>query len=231
MKRLIVLVLALLVLFSAAAAEKAPFDWESIVACGDKVDWRAILQYYRDDPDTCQIIFVKYTGGSEAEIQVYLKDPAENNAWTKALVCDGLVGRNGAGFTHEGGGRTPIGVYGVSTAFGIKANPGTTLPYVDVTPTIFCCDEDGEYYNRIIDTAEVAHDCHGEEMYKYSPEYNYGMFMDYNAECTPGKGSAIFFHCDGPRDYTGGCVAVAEENMKWILQHVDSSVKVCVFDK
>lgn len=163
MKKLLSVLLVALILTSAGAiAQVEPYNWQDQIAVGDKVDWRSILQYYRDDDDTRQLIFVKYIGGSECEVQVYLKDTAQNNAWTKSLVCAGLVGRNGAGLTHEGGGRTPLGVYGISTAFGIKANPGTTMPYIDVTSTIYCCDEDTEYYNTIIDLNDVDHDCHGE---------------------------------------------------------------------
>ena len=50
-------------------------------------------------------------------------------------------------------------------AFGILDNPGTALDYVDVVETTFACDEEGEYYNQIIDTAETGHDCTGEEMF------------------------------------------------------------------
>ena len=28
------------------------------------------------------------------------------------------------------------------SAFGIKPNPGTKMPYIDVKPTTFACDED-----------------------------------------------------------------------------------------
>ena len=64
-----------------------------------------------------------------------------------------------------GDGKTPIGTLRPLSAFGVKPNPGTTMPYIDVKPTTYACDEDCEYYNKIIDTAETQHDCKGEEMY------------------------------------------------------------------
>ena len=66
-----------------------------------------------------------------------------------------------------GDGKTPIGTLRPLSAFGIKPNPGTTMPYIDVKPTTYACDEDCEYYNKIIDTAETKHECKGEEMYSY----------------------------------------------------------------
>lgn len=30
------------------------------------------------------------------------------------------------------------------------------MPYIDVKPTTYACDEDCEYYNKIIDTALTA---------------------------------------------------------------------------
>ena len=81
MKKLLSVLLVALILASAVSfAEVEPYNWQDQIAVGDKVDWRSILQYYRDDDDTRQLIFVKYTGGSECEVQVYLKDTEENNA-------------------------------------------------------------------------------------------------------------------------------------------------------
>lgn len=90
---------------------------------------------------------------------------------------------NGLGKTGEGDGKTPIGTLRPLSAFGVKPNPGTTMPYIDVKPTTYACDEDCEYYNKIIDTAETKHECKGEEMYSYQPQYNYGIATDFNKEC------------------------------------------------
>ena len=66
-------------------------------------------------------------------------------------------------------------------------------------------------------------------MSEYVPEYNYGLFLDYNNECIPGAGSAIFFHCKGLKPYTGGCIAVDEESMAEILRITDRDtvVRIC----
>jgi len=138
------------------------------------------------------------------------------------------IGKNGLGKTGEGDSKTPIGTMHVLSAFGVKPNPGTTMPYIDVTPTVFACDDNCEYYNQIIDTAVVHHQCKGEEMYSYQPQYNYGLATDFNKECIYPNGSNIFIHVKGEKPYTGGCVSFDEERMIEILRKCDMSLVITV---
>ena len=47
------------------------------------------------------------------------------------------------------------------------------------------------------------------------------MNISYNENGTPGLGSAIFLHCFGPaKPYTGGCVAIPVEQMRFVMQNV-----------
>ena len=144
------------------------------------------------------------------------------------FVTDVVIGKNGIGKTGEGDAKTPTGTLRPLSAFGIKPNPGTKMPYIDITPSTFACDEDCEYYNRIIDTAVVHHPCHGEEMYSYQPHYNYGIATDFNKECVYPNGSAIFIHVKGPKPYTGGCIAFDEDKMVEILLNCDMSLVITV---
>ena len=144
------------------------------------------------------------------------------------FVTDVIIGKNGIGKTGEGDAKTPTGTLRPLSAFGIKPNPGTKMPYIDITPSTFACDEDCEYYNRIIDTAVVHHPCHGEEMYSYQPHYNYGIATDFNKECVYPNGSAIFIHVKGPKPYTGGCIAFDEDKMVEILLNCDMSLIITV---
>ena len=144
------------------------------------------------------------------------------------FTTDVYVGRNGLGKTGEGDGKTPVGTLRPLTAFGIKPNPGTAMPYLDVTPTTCACDEDCEFYNRIVDTAAVGRDCKGEEMYSLQPYYNYGIATDFNQACVYPKGSNIFIHVKGPKPYTGGCIAFDEDRMVEILRHCDLSLVISI---
>ena len=144
------------------------------------------------------------------------------------FTTDVYVGKNGLGKTGEGDGKTPLGTLRPLSAFGIKPNPGTTMPYIDVKPTTYACDEDCEYYNKIIDTVETNHQCKGEEMYSYQPQYNYGIATDFNKACVYPKGSAIFIHVKGTKTYTGGCIAFDEDRMVEILRNCDMSLVIKV---
>ena len=123
------------------------------------------------------------------------------------FVTDVYVGKNGLGKTGEGDGKTPVGILHPLSAFGIKPNPGTKMPYIDVKPTTFACDED-------------------EEMYAYQPQYNYGIATDFNKECIYPNGSAIFIHVKGSKPYTGGCISFDEDRMIEILKNCDMSLVI-----
>ena len=193
--------------------------------------WREVLQKYRKDDSVRQIMLVRCTEGSNATVQFYNKLVDQNDAWTLVFESDAYIGKNGAGKTQEGDTKTPYGDYGVRTAFGILDDPGTKLDYISVTETTYACDEDCEYYNQIIDTAENDHACTGEAMFMFSPEYNYGLATDYNPNNEWPKGSAIFVHCKGVKVFTGGCVAIDEELMKLVLQYAEPGMRIVIHEE
>ena len=185
-----------------------------------------ILQKYRHDKKVGEVMLVRYLGGSNAHIEFYKK--TVNDAWELRFETDGYVGKNGIDKTKEGDAKTPTGDFGILNAFGILPNPGTKLHYTAVTPTTFACDEEGPYYNTIIDAKKVGHACKGEEMYEVSPQYNYGIETDFNRERVYPKGSAIFLHVKGVKPYTGGCVAIDQEHMKTVLKLAGPGMRIVV---
>ena len=104
------------------------------------------------------------------------------------------------------------------------------MPYIQVNENLYWCGDDA-YYNQLIDITEKPHSCEGEHLIDCAPQYHYAMFIDYNQEGIPGKGSAIFLHCTGKNPYTAGCVAVPEEVMKTIVQKADEGIKICIYQK
>ena len=193
--------------------------------------WRERLQYYRKDDGVRQVMLVRCTEGSNATVQFYTKLTNQNNAWTLLFETDAYIGKNGAGKTQEGDAKTPYGDFGVISAFGILYDPGTKLDYINVTETTYACDEECEYYNRIIDAGETGHNCSGEEMFIYTPEYNYGIALDYNPACEWPLGSSIFLHCKGAKVFTGGCVAIDEELMKLVLMNAEPGMRVIIHEE
>ena len=188
--------------------------------------WQSKLAEYASQENVKSLIFVKVTEGSNAKVALYKK---VDNGFINTFNYDAFIGKNGLGKEKEGDSKSPEGDFGIIQAFGIKANPGTTINYLNITKDHYCCDEDCQYYNKIIDAKAVNHKCKGEHIIDYVPQYNYGFFLDYNKEGVYPKGSAIFFHVKGKRPYTAGCVAVDEEAMITILNEIDSNTRVCIY--
>lgn len=181
---------------------------------------------YKDLDEVRQLILVEYLGESRARLELWYR--SDDKAWEKELSCAALVGRAGVGRASENDSKTPLGDFGMVCAFGIKPDPGAKLPYIHVDEHTWCCGDKARY-NRIIDIREHPHSCCGEHMADYVPEYNYGIFFDYNAEGTAGLGFAIFLHCRGKKAYTGGCIAVDEDIMIKLLQKVDKNARICIY--
>lgn len=189
--------------------------------------WKHLQNQYLKDGSVDQLLFVKYTGGSKANVQLYNK---VNKKWKKILSCKGYVGKDGIGQAKKGISVTPTGTYTLTQGFGIKKNPGAKLSYLKVDKKHYWCSDD-RYYNQLIDIRKKPHDCAGEHLIDNVPSYNYGMFLDYNKKCLPGKGSAIFLHCTGGYTYTGGGIAVGEKNMIEILRKTGKGAKICIYPK
>ena len=57
--------------------------------------------------------------------------------------------------------------------------------------------------------------------------YEYAIAINYNTSCTPGSGSAIFFHCSTGNG-TAGCVSVPREMMVEILQTIQEDTIIVI---
>lgn len=193
--------------------------------------WKKLMDKYRGKKSTDRLIFVKYTGGSSCKVLMYKKVQRSNGTfrWKKILSCPGYVGRNGIGKTREGDVKTPTGTFKVNAVFGILDDPGTQLPYTKVNRYLYWSGEAGTY-NTMVDSRTLGHiPANSEHLIDYVPHYHYALNIGYNKKNVYGKGSAIFMHCFGSNPYTGGCVAVSEENMKTVLQNVTKKTRVCIY--
>ncbi len=235
MKKLIAVMLVLAAVICLMGASGSPLTDATLANGGFNSDnqayWREVLQHYRKDDGVGQVMLVRCTQGSHAVVQFYNKLTEQKNAWSLVFETDAYIGKNGTGKTQEGDAKTPLGDFGVLYAFGILDDPGTALSYIDVTETTFACDEEGEYYNQIIDTVETGHECKGEEMFIYSPEYNYGIATDYNEQGEWPLGSEIFLHCKGAKVFTGGCIAIDEECMRTVLMYAQPGMRIIIHEE
>lgn len=213
--------------------------------------WDDILKSYRCDEKVNELVFVKYKGQTYADIVMYVK---QNEDWKKLFSCKGFVGKGGIGSGSRYSSATPIGIYNIIFAFGIKSDLQTGLNHFQVKNSHYCC-ACRKYNNKFIDSdagailcfdkdtgniqwkkdsSLINHDCSndvndgGEHLIQYSPQYDYAFMFDYNSEGEYGRGAAFFFHVNGNYEFTGGCIAVSEENMKFILKNLHFGSKVCI---
>lgn len=183
-------------------------------------DWVAALP---QAAEARQLFVVAGVGRTTAWVSMHEKDA--QGTWRQILTTPGVIGKNGLGKTKEGDGKTPVGTFRFDTAFGIAPNPGCEIPYTQVDENIYWSGDDrpGMMYNRMVDVRNLpgldTASC--EHLASYNPHYTYAMNISYNADCVPGKGSAIFLHCFGPnKPYTGGCVAIPMHMMRVVMQNV-----------
>lgn len=212
MKKVFVVLYAMLALASfsvvSAAKQEASPDW---------------VKNLPQAKTAKQLFVVAGVGKTTAWVSMHEKDTDGN--WRILMTTPGFLGKEGLEKTKEGDAKTPIGTFHFNAAFGIAKDPGCVIPYKQVDNNIYWSGDDrpGMKYNQMVDIREMP-DLNiedSEHIIDYDPHYTYAMNISYNEDGTPGLGSAIFLHCFGPyKPYTGGCVAIPVENMRFVMQNV-----------
>ena len=236
MKRFVLTVLAASLLLSCctARAEETPDGLHaSIQHVTASPEWVQNLPAAQDAGVT-QLFVVAGMGMDKTTAAISMHQRDENGSWQQILSTPGFVGRNGLcqDADHgEGCGQTPIGVYSFNKAFGIAADPGCALPYVQVDEDIYWSGDEAQRYNEMVTIKEYPDldMTNSEHIVDYEYQYQYCLNISFNAEGAPGRGSAIFVHCLGPvKPYTGGCVAIPENIMKLVMQCVREDCVVVI---
>lgn len=148
----------------------------------------------------------------------------ETMKWQLVLETEALIGRNGLGKTKEGDGKTPIGVFLFTKAFGILENPGTKMTYTQVSESHYWVDDsNSRYYNQFVNIDEAVPDWKtAEHILEFGECYNYVLATSFNAEGISGAGSAVFLHCvSKDMKATAGCVAIPEVFMRELIKRVE----------
>ena len=79
----------------------------------------------------------------------------------------------------------------------------------------------------MVDIKKVEKDWESaEHLVKYQKEYQYVIEIKYNEEGKKEKGSAIFLHCIGDKNYTQGCIAIKKEAIIQIIKFLKSECKI-----
>ena len=181
-----------------------------------------------------QLFVVAGIGMDQTTAFISMHQKGEDGTWKQILSTPGFIGKNGlcADADHrEGCAQTPVGIYRFNRAFGIAADPGCAIPYVQVDDNTYWSGDPDRQYNQMVDIRDVpdlAMD-DSEHIVDYEYQYQYCLNISFNEEGTAGRGSAIFLHCLGPvKPWTGGCVAVPENIMKLIMKNVREDCVVVI---
>jgi L,D-peptidoglycan transpeptidase YkuD (ErfK/YbiS/YcfS/YnhG family) len=128
----------------------------------------------------------------------------------------------GYAIKREGDGCSPAGVFRIGQAFGYAAQaPSLQVPYLGITATHIAVDDpQSRHYNQIVDSDSVACDWTSKEMMlREDGLYRWGAVIGHNPANVSGAGSCIFFHLwRGPGHPTAGCTAMAEEDLRTVLE-------------
>ena len=179
--------------------------------------------------DAKQLFVVAGYERSTAWISMHEKDDSGN--WKMIMTTPGFIGIEGLGKTKEGDGMTPVGTFRFNKAFGIADDPGCAIPYTKVDDDTYWSGDNDINYNQMVSINDYPdlNKEDSEHILDYQYEYQYCLNISYNEDSTPHAGSAIFLHCFGNRKpRTGGCVAIPEEQMYFVMQHVDPDCVVVI---
>ena len=211
-----------------AAPEEGAYQGISV----ESPEWMAEL----DAAGTAdQMLVVAAFNETATDAWVSLHEKQDDGTWHMVMTSPGFIGKNGLGKTKEGDAKTPVGTFHFNRAFGIADDPGCAIPYVKVDEDTYWSGDprEGFHYNELVNLKDLPEldieSGDSEHIVDYPYHYQYCLNISYNEEGTPGLGSAIFLHCLAPaKPFTGGCVSIPEDHMKYVMQHVDEKTAVVI---
>ena len=182
-----------------------------------------------------QMLIVAAFSEDATDAWISLHQKQSDGSWHMIMTSPGFIGKNGLGKTREGDAKTPTGVFHFNRAFGIADDPGCAIPYVKVDNDSYWSGDprEGYHYNELVNIKELPgldlESGDSEHIVDYPYHYQYCLNISYNEEGTPGLGSAIFLHCLAPaKPFTGGCVSIPEDRMRFVMQTVNSDTVVVI---
>lgn len=147
-------------------------------------------------------------------------------AWSEEFAY--LLSEKPQNFKREGDGRSPAGIFDLTSAFGSSAKPDfVKLPFTKLEESTECVDDvNSANYNRIVDRFKIGNfDWESsEKMLEIGAEYDLGVFVAHNTNPTKsGSGSCIFLHIwKDETSGTAGCTAMKRENIEQILSWLEA---------
>jgi len=171
-----------------------------------------------------QVILIKVENKNDFHAKLFFYEKVDNN-WIKQIDnIQATVGKNGIYKQKEGDSKSPFGIFSLGSAFGYENKLDTAYPFLQTIISHHWVDDvNSKYYNQLVNYIDGGiKDFNSSEQLITFDVYKYGIFINYNRENEKGLGSAIFMHIYRSTDSpTGGCVALDEQNLKYIIEHLN----------
>lgn len=215
-------------LFSGCGAKQSDSLYYTNQPVRQSPEWVTKLDATKD---ANQLIVVAGVDKSTAYITMHEKNKDGN--WQQIIATPGFIGLDGLGEANINDTYTPVGTFTIDKAFGLAKDPGCQMKYTQVDETYYWSGDvrEGMHFNELVSTKDLPNlnTEESEHIADYEYAYQYCLNMGWNAECNPDKGFAFLLHSFRVnRPYTGGCVAVPESIMKFIMQHVKDGCKITI---
>jgi L,D-peptidoglycan transpeptidase YkuD (ErfK/YbiS/YcfS/YnhG family) len=176
-------------------------------------------------PGTRQVVTADHTSGWHAHLALWR---LRNGRWERtASASDGRTGYGGlvrGTHRHQGTGTTPLGTYGLISAFGTHARLGH-LPYRRIGRGDFWVEDNASrYYNRCRNQRQggfrwrlpTSAQNGSERLTDYPTQYEYAIVTSFNHQQIRHRGAGIFLHVNGS-GATGGCVSGPRPFLRTVL--------------
>lgn len=182
---------------------------------------------------TTRVVTVNRTHGFHARVVLWaLRD----GAWAERLrATDGRIGYGGLVVgtrRRQGTGTTPLGSYGLISAFGTHAaKPTWSLGYRKIRRGDFWVEDNGSrFYNRYRNQRQggfrwrlpVSAENGSERLTDYPVEYEYSIVTSFNQGQVRHRGAGIFLHVNGS-GATAGCVSAPRRFLAAAMGRLDAN--------
>ena len=146
-------------------------------------------------------------------------------AWSEDMA--NLLLEKPAAYKREGDGKSPAGIFNLTSAFGSNKQPDyVKLPFTELLKSTECVDDTkSASYNQIVDRFQIGNfdwDS-SEKMLTVGAQYDLGVFVAHNSNpVKTGNGSCIFLHIwKNEKSGTAGCTAMKREHIETLLRWLD----------
>ena len=241
LKNCIVIVLLAIITITAAAGCSVQKEADENTDSGKNDTLYFTDQVVRESPEWVtdldaakeadQLIVV--AGVDKTTAYVTMHERNQDGKWQQIIATPGFIGKDGLGDANINDAYTPVGTFTIDKAFGLADDPGCQMEYTKVDENYYWSGDarEGMHFNELVNVKDVPglDTENSEHISDYDYAYQYVLNMGYNSECEKEKGFAFFFHCFRVnRTYTGGCVGVPENIMKFIMQRIKPGCRITI---